>query len=95
MGILGLAEILSKLKNLETMTWNEIEKAGSHNVAASEIDGAAYARLREIGQEDVDEIFSMRMSSKERIWGLRVGNVCKIMWWDPEHRVFPSNKKHT
>lgn len=90
-----LPEINGKLANFETMTWQQIKVAGSHPVLIEEIAKAARDRLAEIGQEDLDELFSLRLSGKRRIWGILDRNQLKILWWDPEHRVCLSELKHT
>src|SRR5680860_465510 len=79
--------ILSKLAHFETMTFPDIERAvkGSHNVSYNQLCRDAQKRL-----EDLDQIFSLRLSGKERIWGIREGNVLRILWWDPKHQVCPS-----
>lgn len=32
---------------------------------------------------------------KRRSGGFLVGNIFHVVWWDPEHEVWPSQKKHT
>ncbi len=90
-------DILSKLGHFETQTWQDIETTtGSHLVTIKECPNPQMAkRLTEIHQDDIDEIFSLRLSGKERIWGILEGCVLKILWWDPHHEIWPSLKKHT
>lgn len=88
-------EIQRKLGAFEGMTWSDIERAGSHNVAIDKLSKPARDRLTEIKQDDLDELFSLRLSGKERIWGIRDRSVLRLLWWDPEHAVCPSTKKHT
>lgn len=88
-------KILSKLGDFEGMTWQDIERGGSHNVSVEKLSKAARDRLTEINQDDLDELFSLRLSGKERIWGIRDRAVLRLLWWDPEHEVCPSIKKHT
>ena len=87
--------IHGKLKGFETMSWIEIESGGSHNVSKDKLDPAAKKRLATLKQDDVDELFSLRLTGKQRVWGIREVNVLKILWWDPEHSVCPAPKKHT
>src|SRR5680860_208464 len=84
--------ILYKLAHFETMTFPDIERAvkGSHNVSYDQLCRDAQKRLEERGLEDLDQLFSLRLSGKERIWGIREGNVLRILWWDPKHQVCPS-----
>jgi len=80
----------------ETMQWREIEGAsGSHPVQVSDLEKRARDRLVDIQQDDIDELFSLRIGGKERVWGIRDFNVLKILWWDPHHEVCKSKLKHT
>ncbi len=90
-------EILSqKLKNFETMTWKEIDKNGqSHIMPSANISSGAQNRLEEIRLNDIDFLYSIRLSAKERIWGIRECDSFYLLWWDPEHTVYPVPKKHT
>ena len=84
-----------KIKDKEHINWNELKSAGSHNVEYSNLTKIAQKRLAEIGQNDIDELFSLRLTGKTRIWGIRDRYQLKILWWDPEHKVCLSQKKHT
>lgn len=86
-------EVLSKLRAFETMTWPEIERAGSHYVECSRLIKDAQVRLAELHLDDFDQLFSLRLQGKPRMWGLRIGNVFSVLWWDPEHAICPSIKK--
>lgn len=91
-------EIHSKLSEIERKTWNEIlvkEKTRNHTVPISEICIEAQNRLRKIRQHDIDNLISLRLSGKKRVWGIRAESIFKILWWDPNHTVCPVYKKHT
>lgn len=88
--------VLPRIKAFETMTWADIEgKTGSHFIDVYEIIPNAQRRLSDIGQDDVDCLFSLRLQGRQRIWGIRDRNIFKVLWWDPEHAICPSVKKHT
>jgi len=91
----SLTELVDHLSSFETMTWQQIEQAGSHNVSIDLLCKAAQDRLVERQQDDIDEIFSLRIGAQKRVWGIRDNEVLRILWWDPEHEVCPSPKKHT
>jgi len=40
-------------------------------------------------------MYAIRLSGKKRVWGIREGRLFSLVWWDPEHTVGPSEKKHT
>lgn len=58
---LFLEEILPKLKNFETMAWEEIINAGSHPIPRSDLIGQAQKRLSEI---KIDSLFSLRLTGE-------------------------------
>jgi hypothetical protein len=69
------------LANFETMTWGEIfkavgdKKSGNkhHNVAVQGCSKEAQKRLQELNADDLDEIFSLRLTNKHRLWGVKDG----------------------
>lgn len=93
--------VLPALRDNETMTWNEIKsatggrKAGtnSHNVPIDRLSKAAQKRLTEIGQDDIDELFSLRFGGKNRIWGIKDKNILRIIWFDFDHAICPMADK--
>lgn len=87
--------ILRRARDLESMTWAQIMSTGSHPISVGDLAPEAQRRLEAIGQADVDELFSLRFTGKERLWGIRDRHVLKVLWWDPEHEICPSPKKHT
>lgn len=87
--------VLDRLKSLETMKWSAIEQAGSHFNKVADLIPDAQRRLRDLKLDDFDPIFSLRMSGKPRLWGIRIRNVFSALWWDRDHAICPSPKKHT
>lgn len=89
-------EILEKLKHFESMTWSEIERSNNnHSISLNSIAKEAQDRLRERQLDDLEYLYSIRLSGRERIWGRRDNEAFYIIWWDPEHSVYPVFKKHT
>jgi hypothetical protein len=91
----ALRDVLQRMRELESMTWHAITDTGSHFIAASSLGRRARERLMEIQQDDVDQVYSVRVTGRRRIIGIRDGGVLRILWWDPEHEVCPAPKKHT
>ncbi len=90
--------IREKLSSFETMTWSQIlvvAKKHNHLIAVSEICREAQEHLAEINMEDIDEVLSLRLSSRERVWGVLDRGVVELLWWDPEHSICPSPLKNT
>lgn len=92
-----LLEIRQTLANYESMQWGSIfgGTSGCHSIPKSKLCKEARDRLEEIHQDDVDELVSMRKAGKERVWGIKDRDVLKLLWWDPEHTVYPVEKKNT
>ena len=89
--------IHDRLANLESMTWSQIktDKKHFHSIEKTNLSKEAQQRLEEIDQDDIDEVFSLRVSGKERIFGIRDRHILKLLWWDPNHEVCPSTMGHT
>jgi len=85
-------KIRAGLANFESMTWAEIlvdGKKGNHSVATSKICKAASDRLFAMRLDDVDQLVSLRLSNKQRVWGILHQGVLDLLWWDPNHEVCP------
>ena len=75
------------------MTWEEITRAAggrargnnSHFVRTERLTKQAKKRLSEIGQEDVSELFSLRLTATTRVYGIRDRRALKLLWYDPHH----------
>ena len=88
-------DVREKLAGFESMTWGEIEGFRNHFIPVDQLIPAARARLTELRLDDIDEVFSLRLSAKERIFGIRELAVLRLLWWDPGHAICPSEKKST
>jgi hypothetical protein len=90
--------IHTKLSGFESMTWREIlldSKKQNHTVPVQNLCKSARDRLIILNLDDLDEITSLRLSGTERIWGVINQGIMELLWWDPNHEVYPSIKKHT
>lgn len=83
------------------MTWAEIQQAtggrlsgnNNHFLSVEDCCKDAKKRLEEIGLPDCDQIFSLRISGKLRLHGIKDGRVLRFIWYDPNHSVYESKKK--
>ena len=87
--------IHSKLIQFEKMKWNEIEGRKNHFVEINQLCKDAQKRLVKLQLQEFDPLFSLRLTGKERLWGIRSEEILYILWWDPNHSVCPSLKKHS
>jgi len=88
--------ILPKMHDYESMTWADV-KSGTGSHEGVEVDALlveARERLNSMGIED-DALFSLRLSGKQRVWGIRRGLYLYVLWWDPEHEICPSLRDKT
>lgn len=93
-----LDEIREKLSQFEAKSWNDIlvaEKHRNHTVSANEICKDARDRLAALRLDDIDQLISLRLTGAGRVWGFRIGLVLHLLWWDPDHLVYPSPLRNT
>ncbi len=87
--------ILPKLQSFSGLTWSELCNAvtgsGHHSHHSMETDiicEEAQYRLVELDMY-ADSIFRFRLSNKRRLWGFRLATNFQIIWYDPEHNIYP------
>jgi hypothetical protein len=51
----------------------------------------ALRRLQDLQLDDEDGLCELRIKGASRVWGFRRGNVIHVLWWDPDHTVFPGS----
>ncbi|CAN5521678.1 hypothetical protein BH09ACT7_BH09ACT7_08280 [soil metagenome] len=52
----------------------------------------AKARLANL-YDSADNICRLELTGKQRLYGLRFEHLIAILWWDPDHDIWPSTKK--
>lgn len=85
--------VRDRLAALERSTWDEIlvrAKKQNHSVPIANLCGEAQKELRRIELDDVDQIWSLRMAGRPRVWGFLRHEFFYLLWWDPEHAICPS-----
>lgn len=91
--------VVRKLKDFEKLSWAEIytNKKWNHPISISKISKQAKRRLEKlnIDANDQGSLYQLRISQKERLFGIRESEVFYVLWWDPNHEVCPSEKRHT
>lgn len=85
---------LKHLQNFESMTWAEIEGPHSHYLGQGALTREAIARLTVLKLDDqIDQVFSLRITSAARVVGIRRDAVFYLLWWDRTHDVAESSYK--
>ncbi len=90
-----LRNIWDKMRNFETMTWGEILGRNHHAIAVNDIIEPAKKRLEQLGHDDQAELISFHITGRQRIWAIRSGEEAFLLWWDPNHEIYPSHLRHT
>lgn len=65
------------------------------HIPVTNLPARALRRLEERGLDDVEGLYEFTLSNRERVWGIRVENICYLLWWDPNHDVIPTPKRNT
>lgn len=84
--------VIKRLVEFERMTLAQIRDTHSHEVPIDGICKAAQDRLAEIRLDDLEYLFSLRITGRERVWCIRDINMMNVLWWDPLHEVWPVEK---
>lgn len=86
-----------KLSEWSKLTWAEIDSHTSdtghkmhHNMDCDNICEEAQYRMIEIDRL-FEVLFRFRAGNLERVWGYRVVNVFHVLWYDPTHRIYPTD----
>ena len=79
--------ILPKLCAFESMTWSKIlieAKKQNHSISLEKLNKVAKDRLADL-QIEAEDIYSLRLSGKIRLYGFLVGPAYHIIWYDEDH----------
>ena len=96
-------EVFGKMADYSSMTWGEVKrqthddgKSKNHFPAPGSLSKEAVERLTAKDLEEFsDYIFSFALQNKIRIVGIRNGEKFHVLWYDPDHEICPSKKRHT
>lgn len=89
-------DVIPKLSNFERQKWKEIMQDKKHNhwINSSQFIKAAQDRIIE-KKWYYDELFSLRLGGRMRLFGYIENGIYYIIWYDENHEICPSNKIHT
>src|ERR1700722_4676718 len=82
---MDIKEFLEKIFEHQKLSWYELRNNGSHEVDLNQIIPAARKRLEDIEQDEIAQLYSLRLTGKKRMWGIKENNIFWILWWDPNH----------
>lgn len=96
-------EILGFLAAMSRLSWSEIaaQTTGGkmsrhrkhHDQPIDTLVRKAQSDLRDANLDETfgDTIFRFRLAGVKRLWGYRQGRTFHVVWWDPEHQVYPTD----
>jgi len=98
--------VFGQLCDLAKLTWRDIERQRTggrkrhrkhHDMPVDKICTEAQEDItkRKLDLVFDSDIFRFRFAGEQRLWGFRRGRVFHVVWWDPDHKVCPSEKRHT
>ena len=88
-------QVIEKLSNLETMSEADQQLGGCHFISVEKLSKEAGARLTEIRLDDLDELYSIRLEARGRVFCVHRRQYMRVLWFDPDHEVCPSKPKNT
>lgn len=93
-------QLLSKIKEIERLTVSEILSPSFSGFKVYSNfqecpNPKSLRRFEQICRGDFDDFCRFRLSGTQRLYGFLSNNEFHIVWWDPAHEVWPSQKKHT
>jgi hypothetical protein len=87
--------ILAKLTEFARMPWEDIvavdggSKHHFHPIATIEPKARNDLARIKVDRLVNEELFRFSITSKGRLWGWKQDNTFHVVWWDPEHKVYP------
>lgn len=89
-------EVYRKLAQYERRSWKELNNRNDKAISVANLPVKARTRLQELELDDSDgALWELHLTGEQRVWGIRRGDIMHLLWWDPDHKVYPTKKKHT
>ncbi len=84
--------VIPKLKDFEGMTWNDIKnqthdksnRSNNHFISVADLTIEAQRKVDE-QKDNLDGLFSLRITNLKRLVGILEKNVFYILWYDQKH----------
>lgn len=85
-------DIASSLRDLQQLDWSGLmqDHRRCHDIPMDHMVPEAWNRLVERRLDQFEKLMRFRCTGANRIYGIRTNDVFNIIWWDPDHRVCPS-----
>lgn len=86
-----------KLTEWQKLLWKEIDAFSTstghkmhHSMSCDVLCNESQLRLIDLGHSG-ESIFRFRLGNLCRLWGFRIVSEFQILWYDPEHRIYPTD----
>jgi hypothetical protein len=84
------AILTGRLQDYEDMSWHDLlNRKSCHTMPVSVIAGQAQARLSD-RCPDIDTLHQIDIGKMGRIWGFKDRQRFYLIWYDPNHTVYPT-----
>jgi hypothetical protein len=88
--------LTERLHEYESMTWDDLSRRHScHNMPVENIEKTAQDRLCDICDAEVDSLYQVDINPRCRLWGYRDRTIFYLIWHDPNHSVYKTEKHNT
>ncbi len=91
--------ILNFFLEVATLTWNEVRSLTAsgrkrhHYQDVQSLCNDARARIASKKFDDIsDRMFRFRLDGANRLWGFEEQGIFYVVWWDPDHKVYPTER---
>lgn len=90
------------MADIEGKTWEEAHSLHGPGCRQISLKNESVPEVRkilnrlEVLQRDASGgLYEFHIDGLRRFWGIRRGHVCYLIWWDPNHKIWPSTLQHT
>ena len=95
-----IVKLMSRVCQMETMTPGEVFRPPTgpgvdYGDPALLPNTDAYQRLVDLGLSDETNISRLRINGEQRLYGFRRDPEFYAVFWDPQHRIWPSKRRNT
>ena len=88
-----IAAIQAKLAEFESMTWSEIFVLGrkrNHKIPIVHLRCPQAKHWLRNNLPDQTELWTLRFTGAQRVWGIFAEGAYQIIFWDPHHQIMPT-----
>lgn len=85
--------IQSKLADFESRTWNEIfvkSVKQNHSIEIARLRCQKAKQWLKVNMPQQTELWTLRFTGKQRVWGIFSEGAYQVLFWDPEHQIMPT-----